>query len=473
METKININYIPSESKEVFGIFSISFIDYNGIVRSTRLKFNPKELWEFTKDSTSVAFDFLILAFIIYNVDRSINRIANSIDGWKRNIILENVPCLNIDKMRKSSSLFQNAVNFLTGDNWQINFHQIATYNYSPSENIKNYDHTQYDKVALFSGGLDSLIGFIDEVAKLDEHKKILLVSHMELGKERGDQDGILKYCKSKNIFNGKYSHILLNAGLKRNTWNTPTKTESTFRSRSLLFFAAGIYCAYSIDPHKPLIVPENGTISINVPLDKGRRSSCSTRTTHPTFIKRLQAALQSIGIENPIINPYSLMSKADMMINCSKDISKKEILKVLAPLSCSCAKRSHNSFWDKSGSEIHDNQISHCGMCLPCLYRRVALDAVDLDDANLFGTDVFHGIKYDLEKKNQKRNRDFNALLRFINERMDENYIRRELFINGVKEIDGLTGYVSMVLHSYEQVKDWITKNGTISIRKKAGIKC
>ena len=71
-----------------------------------------------------------ILAFIIYNTDRAINRIANSIDGWKRNIVLENVPCVNFDKMSNSKSLFQHAINFLTGDDWLINFEKIATYNY-------------------------------------------------------------------------------------------------------------------------------------------------------------------------------------------------------------------------------------------------------------------------------------------------------------------------------------------------------
>ncbi len=316
------------------------------------------------------------------------------------------------------------------------------------------------------------MIGFIDKVSELEDNKKILLVSHMELGKERGDQVSILGYCETHNLFTGKYSQVLLNAGLKRNTWNIPTKAESTFRSRSLLFFAAGIYCAHSIDQHIPLIVPENGTISINVPLDKGRRNSCSTRTTHPTFIKRLRDALHFIGIDNSIINPYSHMSKADMMKKCCEDVSKKDILKALTPLSCSCAKRGHNSFWDKSGNEIHDNHISHCGMCLPCIYRRVALNEVDMDNANLFGTDVFHGIKYNLENKKQKRNRDFNALLRFIKERMNEQYIRSELFINGITDSTELSEYVQMILHSYNQVKDWISKHGSKDIRIKAGIK-
>lgn len=131
---------------------------------------------------------------------------------------------------------------------------------------------------------------------------------------------------------------MLLNAGLKPHSWNIKTPTESTFRSRSLLFFAAGIYIANKISPQCQLIVPENGTISINIPLDSGRRSSCSTRTTHPTFIKRIQEALYTIGISNSIYNPYRLKSKADMVLECCQDTSKKAILKSLVDLSCSCA---------------------------------------------------------------------------------------------------------------------------------------
>lgn len=88
----------------------------------------------------------------------------------------------------------------------------------------------------MFSGGLDSLIGFIDEASTLSVDKKILLVSHMELGKEHSDQKSILEYCRENNIFSNKYEQVLLNAGLKPHSWNIKTPTESTFRSRSLLF---------------------------------------------------------------------------------------------------------------------------------------------------------------------------------------------------------------------------------------------
>ena len=288
METRININYTPSKTSEVFGLFTLSFQGSDGKVHSVDTKFNPKQLWEFSRDTSSVAFDLLVLSMIVYNVDRAVLRLSNSDDGWKRNLILLNVPVINLEDMNKGREAFNKAINFLTGDNWDIHFIQADSYSYNPTKKVKEYNPQFFEKVALFSGGLDSLIGFIDEASTLSIDKKILLVSHMELGKEHSDQKSILKYCRENNIFSNKYEQVLLNAGLKPHSWNIKTPTESTFRSRSLLFFAAGIYIANKISPQCQLIVPENGTISINIPLDSGRRSSCSTRTTHPTFTESL-----------------------------------------------------------------------------------------------------------------------------------------------------------------------------------------
>ena len=65
METRININYTPSRTSEVFGTFTISFQGIDGQTRSVNTKFDPKQLWAFSRDTTSVAFDFLVLAMWI------------------------------------------------------------------------------------------------------------------------------------------------------------------------------------------------------------------------------------------------------------------------------------------------------------------------------------------------------------------------------------------------------------------------
>ena len=471
METVVNIIYTPSISREQIGEFSLLFDGFDGETRTVGLKFDVKELWSFSRDTSSVAFDFLVLSMLVYNVDRAIQRSKYSIDGWHRTIKMINIPVINIDAMNNGKEGLERAISFLTGDAWIFDFIQYEGYEYAPT-NTLSYNIDEYEEVSLFSGGLDSLIGFIDSAHRINDKKKVLLISHMELGKEKKDQTDILSYCKNNHILDGKYDRLLLNAGLKPKSWNTQSATESTFRSRSLLFFAAGIYTAYHIVATKQLIVPENGTISINIPLDSGRRSACSTRTTHPTFIKRLQDALSLIGIENKIVNPYRLMSKADMMKSVFDNDVKKANLFPLVHMSCSCAKRGHNVHWDKTGVEIQANNITHCGMCLPCLYRRVSLDIVNMDDTEKWGTDVLNGVKYNIHNITHKRAKDFRALLYFLKRRCKATVIRRELLMNGITDEKELNEYVDLALHSYNQVRDWLRRNANTRIQQMAGIK-
>ena len=60
---------------------------------------------------------------------------------------------------------------------------------------------------------------------------------------------------------------------------------ESTMRSRSILFLALGTLVGSALGLGTGLVVPENGLISLNVPLTFGRGGSHSTRTTHPHTI--------------------------------------------------------------------------------------------------------------------------------------------------------------------------------------------
>ena len=464
MATRVNVQYAANEDPRKFGRFTLRFQDSSGQEICRLLKFDFQPLWEFARDIESEAFDVLIMAMIVYNTDRVLNRYLYSTDGWRREICIEDIPAKNRLRMQQAKLQFEDAICFLTGDAWELNFVDAPDYHFE-GEMHTDYELQEYKKVSLFSGGLDSLIGFVDSVSELTDGEKILLVSHTDLGKEASDQNHILEYCREHGLYSGKYEQLQFGVGIVRNHTGKKIAYESTFRSRSLLFFAAGIYVAHHISNEMPLIVPENGTISLNIPLDEGRRSACSTRTTHPTFMRKLQRAFVMVGIHNLLENPYRLQSKAEMVSECCTNEEKKEILRQLYPLSCSCAKRGHNRFWDKKGQQIHEDHITHCGMCLPCLYRRVALDAADWDNARYVGTDVLHGRDYNLNNRVQKRTWDFNALLGFISRRMNENVIRTELIINGIQDERELDEYTQLAMRSYEQVRAWVKKKAPQAI--------
>ena len=105
--------------------------------------------------------------------------------------------------------------------------------------------------------------------------------------------------------------------------------------SRSLLYLALGLAAAPSFGAATPLIIPENGWISLNPPLTTNRLGSCSTRTTHPYFLEQLTGLWQEAGLANPLVNPYKNLTKGEMVRGCRN----RDLLEQLFGMSLSCAR--------------------------------------------------------------------------------------------------------------------------------------
>jgi hypothetical protein len=82
--------------------------------------------------------------------------------------------------------------------------------------------------------------------------------------------------------FASNYNWIQTGVGLQLASGNS---REPSYRSRSLMFIALGTYFASRYNDTE-LIIPENGTISLNHPLSASRRGSLSTRTISSLFIR-------------------------------------------------------------------------------------------------------------------------------------------------------------------------------------------
>ena len=65
------------------------------------------------------------------------------------------------------------------------------------------------------------------------------------------------------------------------------------------------------------LIIPENGLISLNIPLAYTRTGTSSTRTTHPHYMKMLQDLIAELGIQVKIKNPFQFKTKGEMILEC------------------------------------------------------------------------------------------------------------------------------------------------------------
>lgn len=315
----------------------------------TRLGVHPSE----------IGVDVLVLAAHVHAADTRVSRATESQDGWTREIRLV-VPVSDPDRWTRAAPTFVRMLNFLTGDRWSLavrarprQFASIVPMR--PPRLIE----PAFDDLALFSGGLDSLIGAIDV---LEAGRTPLFLSHAGEGATSDAQttlhDSLKAHYRGRS-FGRQRLWMTFPEGFVRGS-----EGENTTRGRSFLFFALGAFAGSGLDAPFVLKVPENGLIAVNVPLDPLRLGALSTRTTHPFYIARWNDALRELGLNGRIENPYWDKTKGEMVMSCANG----ELLRRLVPSSLSCASPTKGR-WKGLGTQ-------HCGYCLPCIIRRAALVA-------------------------------------------------------------------------------------------------
>jgi hypothetical protein len=253
---------------------------------------------------------------------------------------------------------------FLTGDDWTLKVREV-----SPKLGFTGeWPHAwRPDAVMLFSGGLDSLVGALD---RLEAGQNLLLVSHYDFGQLASIQQ-TLAAALIRHYSPERVHHLGLRVQF-------PQAPEMSLRSRSLLYLALGLTAAAGFGPATPLIIPENGWISLNPPLTGNRLGSCSTRTTHPHFLAELTGLWRDAGLAHPLINPCRNQTKGEMVQGCRN----RKLLGQLCEQTVSCA-RPVVSRWQGQAAGA-------CGYCYPCLMRRVALNVLDWDRGQAYRQDVW-----------------------------------------------------------------------------------
>ncbi len=389
--------------------------------------------------------DFFIISATVYGIDRFIERRKNSVDGWSRELKVK-LPVRNIQKWKSSKYEIEALFSFLTGDYWEVDFHK-SNFHY-PDIPLENQFNSSFAQVNLFSGGLDSLIGALNFL-KENPKEKLLFASHYDsqMHGPKGDQEGLIK--KLEGEYPGQFEYI---PSVKVFLDNSTISKETTFRSRSILFIGIALLAAQA--KNIPIVVPENGTVSLNYPLSSSRRSACSTRTTHPTFISKIRNLLAKIGIKTKISNPYEFNTKGEMVAQC-KD---QKLLKQVVDISNSCGKRGHRAHWKYPNA-------THCGTCMPCVYRQASL--LSINDKTSYGAEL-----NSLYPFNSKKGQDIGACLEYLKMNITKEDVKNELIINGLKDLPNIDHYVNVVFKTRDELKKWVKKTGDAKIKTKAGMK-
>lgn len=330
------------------------------------------------KDVPARLHDFLDIATYVYVADQCIKRGNNEVETfgitWRRHFkFVIPVKDLEFWEAEATKATLQDCLSFLSDDTYEFVFTRVTDRPlFQAFLNNLNDGGELFgspDQVMLYSGGLDSLAGVIDEA--VNQKRRVLLVNH------RSTQKIDKKYGALATLLEGKCNsnppqHMRVTVHKKK--W---MNAEYTQRARSFLYAALAGVVAKQIG-HTSIRFYENGVISLNLPISAEVVGGKATRTTHPRVLNSFSQLLSLVTDTKFLVeNPFDWLTKAEVV-----DLIVKSGCQDLIKHSISCT---HT--WEMT------NDHSHCGTCSQCIDRRFAINAAkaeEFDSLSNYKIDVF-----------------------------------------------------------------------------------
>jgi 7-cyano-7-deazaguanine synthase in queuosine biosynthesis len=326
-----------------------------------------------------VLVDLLEVASYVYAADAAISRGGKIDTGmgarWRRQFrFVISVRQPDLWSSEPLLSALVETLSFLSEDNYGFEFRHLknppGVESYFEFPDAERIGFTP-DEVILFSGGLDSFAGTVEQLA---EHgRNVALVSHRSASKIADAQKHLVDHLQRRFGAN-RVLHVPILANL-----NTNLSRESTHRSRSFLFAALGAVTARLFAKDR-IYFFENGVVSLNLPPVGQVVGARATRTTHPQALAGFRRVLASV-LDRPfaVDNPFAWMTKAEVIGRISANGSSDLIRHT------------------RSCTRVHDmtRLHPHCGLCSQCLDRRFAVLAAGQeheDPEEAYKVDLFLG---------------------------------------------------------------------------------
>jgi 7-cyano-7-deazaguanine synthase in queuosine biosynthesis len=320
--------------------------------------------------------DLIEIALAVYLADRVSPRDPrkHSKQNWVRTIRLKiGVRCPEFWQQYEIQNDLNILLNFLTDDDWQLDFVKLEGHDrlFESQRSLRLPPDTS-PRVALFSGGLDSLAG-VATCMLSDTDSHFVLVSgatnYQQISRQRKQVEQLRNVERS-----GDFTHLLVDFGIKWHESNY-AKQETTQRTRGFLFSALGCMAAVNAGSNV-LEIYENGIGAINLPFDSSQISAMNSRSVHPVTLRYLGNLFSKVvEYEFEVQNKFLFSTKAEMCLSLNSEISG------LIPITFSC-----------DGFPVHVAGKPQCGVCSSCLLRRLSLQSAGLgrfDDGNNYGMDL------------------------------------------------------------------------------------
>ena len=310
--------------------------------------------------------DLIEIATYVYCADQAVTRGGDGVkdygENWRRRLFFR-IPVRNPDLWGSPelTELLCNTLGFLSEDEYAFEFVKLddappfQQYLHLAEE---DRDREGPEEVALFSGGLDSLGGAIQE-AVLDK-RRVALVTH------RSTQKLARRHRDLKNLLAKQAQHAPIHLPVSINKAKALGR-EYTQRSRSFLYAALGATIAQMFGLSR-IRFYENGVVSFNLPPSAQVVGARATRTTHPQTLNGFAAILSAVADKRfTVENPFLWHTKTDVLA-----LIKNAGCSDLVRYATSCT---HT--WEMT--RLH----THCGACSQCIDRRFAVLSAGLEDAD------------------------------------------------------------------------------------------
>lgn len=377
--------------------------DWHACVIGINLDFSTERLESYCLASwRPVIFDALLVAAAVEFCDRIQKRPVLS---WGRDFSLT-VPVHDVALWsgKPVGSALIDALEFLTGDKWQIEF----TPRRKPHE-VNRQAHLPIPPgittIIPFSDGIDSRA-----VSALKEEELGSHLCRVKLGPTKGDKH---RFGRQRQPFTTVPYEVKIG---KRSS-------ESSARSRGFKFATVSGIAAYLVEATE-IIVPESGQGALGpvlVPTGQGYEDY----RNHPFFTDRMERYFKALfGIDVHFIFPRLWFTKG-------------ETLAEYAALRGKTAHVDANSCWQQNRHVPVDKHRRQCGICAACMLRRLSVHAADLREPR--ETYVWENLDAGTFEEGTAKAFDKKKITRAL----------REYAIAGTLHLDHLAGLRNSALHA------------------------
>jgi 7-cyano-7-deazaguanine synthase in queuosine biosynthesis len=316
----------------------------------TNLRFSADTLASyFFAEWKPVIFDALLLAAAVEYCDKAQRRPAS---GWGRDITL-NLPVHDPEHWRSKAvhDSLHDALEFLTGDRWQIAFSKRRKDAASPQQGLFNLPSNAIGVVP-FSDGLDSRA--VGALLSKQYGEKIVCV---RLGTKNADRP---KDAQGRNQPFTAVPYKVCHADRQF--------AESSARSRGFKFAVLSGLAAHLAGAGK-VFLPESGQGALGPGLVTVGQAYEDFRN-HPRFTRKMSVFLKALlGHEITFEFPRLWFTKGETLAAYA------------ASNGASSEWADTRSCWQDNRHVSVDGHRRQCGICAACMLRRMSLHAAGLDE--------------------------------------------------------------------------------------------